>query len=178
MPGRKVYSRIRFSNREVALLQISDLNTLLQWEKKDASGGIHDKDALYTWSSRLYGKFDGTAISVLVQHLNFNCQTASENGVTVILRGFAEYCDWRLPSVAELNSLVDLSAPGCGGGSPCIDGAFNNGADSFTQLANYWSSSSTYNSSAPAWFVHFPSGVAGYANKTLSLYVRAVRGGR
>lgn len=178
MPGRKIYSRIRFSNREVALLQISDLNTLLQWEKKDASGGIHDKDALYTWSSRLYGEFDGTAISVLVQHLNFNCQTASENGVTVILRGFAGYCDWRLPSVAELNSLVDLSAPGCGGGSPCIDGAFNNGADSFTQLANYWSSSSTYNSAAPAWFVHFPSGVAGYANKTLSLYVRAVRGGR
>jgi len=157
---------------------VSDLDTLLQWEKKDDNGGIHDKDALYTWSSRLNGEFDGTAISVLVQHLSFNCQTASGNGATVILRGFAGYCDWRLPSVAELKSLVDLSAPGCGGGSPCIDGVFNNGTDGFTQPANYWSSSSTFNSALPAWFVHFASGVAGYTNKTLPLYARAVRGGR
>ncbi|MBI3246546.1 MAG: DUF1566 domain-containing protein [Deltaproteobacteria bacterium] len=157
---------------------ISDLDTLLQWEKKDASGGIHDQDALYTWSSRQRGSFDGTAITVLVQGLNFNCQTALSTDGTIIKRGFVDQCDWRLPSVVELATLVDLNAPGCGSGSPCIDAVFNNGTDSFTQPAAYWSSSSHATSSLPAWLVNFNSGVGGFANKVVPLYVRVVRGGR
>lgn len=160
---------------------ISDLDTLLQWEKKDDSGGIHDKDTLYTWSSRQRGEFDGTAITVLVQGLNFNCQTALSTDGSIIKRGFADQCDWRLPSVMELATLVDLNAPGCGiepPSLPCIDAVFNNGTDSFAQPAGYWSSSSHATSSLPAWFINFNSGVGGFANKVLSLYVRVVRGGR
>jgi Protein of unknown function (DUF1566) len=157
---------------------ISDLNTLLQWEKKDASGGIHDNNVLYTWSSRQRGPFDGTAITVLVQGLNFNCQTALSTDGTIIKRGFAGHCDWRLPSVLELATLVDLTAPGCGSGSPCTDAVFNNGTDSFTQPAAYWSSSSHATNSLPAWLTNFNSGVGGFAAKELPLYVRVVRGGR
>jgi hypothetical protein len=87
----------------------------------------------------------------------------------------ANHCDWRIPTVAELQTIVELSASGCGSGSPCIDPAFGP-----TQAAFYWSSSSFGAAGLSAWWVYFPNGIAGLQPKMvpLNIYARAVRGGR
>jgi len=86
--------------------------------------------------------------------------------------GLGGHSDWRLPTLAELQTIVDLTAPGCGAGSPCIDPAF--GA---TVPIAYWSSATLAGSPSHAWDVVFFSGSSANLNKTINLYVRAVRGG-
>ena len=48
---------------------VFDLNTGLVWEKKDDSGGIHDKDNGYTWSTGT-DDMDGTIMSTFLATLN------------------------------------------------------------------------------------------------------------
>ena len=85
---------------------------------------------------------------------------------------FANHCDWRIPTVVELKSI--LLGPYPCGTSPCIDPTFGP-----TQASSYWSSSSL---AAPgyAWYVYFNDGNVGSSDffKDLALYARAVRGGR
>lgn len=72
---------------------------------------------------------------------------------------FAHHCDWRIPNVKELQSIVDY-----GNGNPAVDAAFNTNCTapctvttcSRTQYsAPYWSSTTTAGGSATAWFVYF-----------------------
>lgn len=129
---------------------ISDFTTCLMWEKKEDSGGIHDKDNLYSWSvcdQWPYCEPSGTAFTGLLATLN--------EGTC-----FAGHCDWRLPKSAgrpdwgdafgptgqpaELESIVATPypaflaatydpvteiqsvAPGECNSSPCVDPVFNN----------------------------------------------------
>ena len=48
---------------------ITDLNTGLMWEKKDDSGGVHDKDNTYTWSTGT-NNMDGTIVTTFLDTLN------------------------------------------------------------------------------------------------------------
>ena len=80
---------------------------------------------------------------------------------------FAGHCDWRLPTVSELESIVD-----CSHGAPCVAGIFGP-----TQPNSYWSSSSLANTPNCAWLVLFYDGYSYYDFKTTNFYVRAVRGG-
>ena len=81
---------------------------------------------------------------------------------------------WRLPTLQELESLVDPSR---------INPALPNGHPfSNVQSSVYWSST-TYaamtTSPGYAWLVHFHNGDVGYGNKGNSgMYVRCVRGGQ
>jgi len=69
---------------------ITDDNTGLMWEKKDDSGGIHDKDNTYTWCvdanppdgvcDNGTNEMDGTIVTTFLPTLN---------------AGFAGYTDWR-----------------------------------------------------------------------------------
>ncbi len=78
------------------------------------------------------------------------------------------YSDWRLPSKKELMSIVDYSIY-----SPAIDTTYFPG----TNASLYWSS--TPYSSFSRWFVYFGYGRVGYGyGKSLSGYVRCVRGGQ
>src|SRR5689334_20657511 len=86
------------------------------------------------------------------------------NGVT---GGFAGHCDWRLPTVVELQTIFD-----CRAGNPCIDAPFGP-----TASGAYWSSTD-HSSSGPSltWVVDFSDGSVGvYPADTGTAYVRAVR---
>jgi len=76
------------------------------------------------------------------------------------------HSDWRLPSMDELQTLIDLSRH-----HPAIDPMF------FCRSGNYWSSSSVAGYTEAAWFADFSYGYLDWLTKPLTYYVRCVRGG-
>lgn len=136
---------------------VTDNLTGLQWEKKTDDNSVHDKDNTYTWSSG-DTQASGPAFTTFLSALNApSC--------------FAGQCDWRLPTLAELQSIV----PGgftCAT-SPCIDPVFGP-----TTAGEYWSATSRADDLPHAMTVNFNGGGLGFALKNFfSLSVRAVRGG-
>jgi hypothetical protein len=158
---------------------VTDNLTALVWEKKASwddvavnctSAGVcpdpHDADNTYTWAN---------ATSILVAQLN----TAA----------FAGHTDWRLPTLAELQSLIDYAAPA----APVVDVAFDNNCvvgSSCTNITNptcscsvwgggvkgsYWSSTDYAPVPSFAWPVLFHNGTITAAAKTTSYWARAVR---
>ena len=141
---------------------ITDNQTGLTWEKLVDDDSVHDQDNIYTWA-QAFAK---------VQELN----TAP---------CFAGHCDWRVPNVNELHSLIDYGstglpvgavfnmncAPACTAMTPC----------SCTPLGAYWSSTTyTTNGDATgenAWEVLFDLGYVVIDVKNSAVFVRAVRGG-
>jgi len=156
---------------------ITDNNTGLMWEKKDQKdGGIHNMNDTYTWgmTSEPY-TMNGTMVTEFLAGLNrAPC--------------FAGHCDWRIPNVKELQSIVDYEIPYPG---PTVNAAFNtncvagctvNGSGgpmcSCTGSDFYWSCTTYRVNPSYAWVVGFGNGfVYTRGNKSDSDYVRAVRGG-
>ena len=87
---------------------ITDNVTKLMWEKKDDAGGIHDQDNTYTWGEAAAPfTMNGTMVMEFLSALNTPpC--------------FAGHCDWRIPNVRELQSLVDYEAT-----EPAVFSGFN-----------------------------------------------------
>ena len=101
------------------------------------------------------------------------------------LSGYASRCDWRLPTIDELKTLIfcssgkpktwnDTGGP-CKGdySSPVIDQA----AFPTTAKSGFWSASPNAHNSYSAWNVYFSNGYVSYYNKSGQKYVRLVRGG-
>src|SRR5262249_2529850 len=136
-----------------------DNSTGLMWELKDTScgaGDVHCVNNTYTWSGASFGSTniqDGTLFTVFLATLNDDVDSGSVNAC------FANHCDWRIPRQAELVTIVEPSAAGCGGGSPCIDPAFDSTGYS-TQVSLYWSSSSYSPYAGYAWKIFFGDGSA------------------
>jgi hypothetical protein len=154
---------------------ITDNNTGLMWEKKDDSGGIHGQDNGYTWGiTHTPYTMNGTMVTEFLATLNTEpC--------------FASHCDWRIPNVKELQSIVDYEIPYPG---PTVNAAFHNVAGcpgctdvrlascSCTYAWDYWSSTTYRSVPFYAWHVDFGFGtVSGLGLKFYDQYVRAVRGG-
>ena len=88
---------------------ISDRLTGLMWAKQYDDASVFDKDYVYSWGSaeRPY-LADGTVFTVYLATLNGAFGSC-----------FAGYCDWRLPTYAELLGLRDEDEVG-----PKIDNLF------------------------------------------------------
>jgi hypothetical protein len=155
---------------------IWDPKTGLQWEMKTGDDGLedlsdpHDVDNQYSWSTGT-DEPDGTAFTDFLAKLNDPTfgEAATSNDLTGC---FAGRCDWRLPSIRELKTILDCSLP-----EPCLDTAvFGPSASSL-----YWSASTRDGLASNAWITICESSVCGTdgvnSSKTDEKYVRAVRAG-
>jgi hypothetical protein len=185
---------------------ISDENTDLMWEKKDqATGGLHNWNNTYPWQGTCSNNSKTLCGTDADCSSGGRCVAAA--GKLTIFQWVAElntrpcfagHCDWRIPNVKELQSIVDyetyLPPVAAAFNNNCTSGCTVDGADhtrecSCTQPAGssqgyYWSSSSYAPSplvkppgSVLAWGVIFGDGDVLSAGKTDNDYVRAVRCG-
>jgi hypothetical protein len=165
-------------------LTVTDNQTGLMWEKKFDSSvpiicslgdpscppDLHHRasDNNYTWTAASpFTDPTGTLYSDFLQNLN---GLDSNGGASC----FAGHCDWRIPSVGELRSILPALFPACA--TPCKPDPTVFGP---TGAGTYWSSSSSAGSVNRVWVVNFFIGDAETVDKQLQgLYARAVRAGR
>jgi Protein of unknown function (DUF1566)/Collagen triple helix repeat (20 copies) len=148
---------------------LTDNQTGLMWELKSVAGtgDVHDVNNSYTWSST-GSAADGTLYTTFLSTLNADAST--DGGSTC----FANHCDWRVPNISELRSIVETSASNCGSGGVCIDPAFGP-----TQVAaGYWSSTTGPYYSYVAWTTGFGFALSSGYEKPYPLPARAVRSAR
>ncbi len=152
---------------------VTDYDTGLQWEKKNSPDGIayppnpHDIDNVYEFSLAGPSLADGSAFTDFLGRLNgstdnpFDIQPCVYDTFTeTVSGGFAGRCDWRLPTMAELEGLF--------------------GGQGFLGLRNdgtYLASSSQTTDLGRVWYADYGNGVLGTVSKTTAQSVVAVRGG-
>ncbi|HYD47008.1 MAG TPA: DUF1566 domain-containing protein [Terriglobales bacterium] len=135
----------------------TDTNTGLTWEKISDDGSIHDQNNGYTWSDA------------------FNVKIAALNTMPC----FANHCDWRLPNLNELRSLLDLGSnnpalrPQLGSG--CTLGC-NGISCSCSPPTPFWSSTTRDGAIGNKWFINFLHGHTTFSSDGINRAVRAVRG--
>ncbi|MFA9461037.1 DUF1566 domain-containing protein [Thiohalorhabdus sp. Cl-TMA] len=149
---------------------VRDNVTGLMWEGKTDDGGLRDKDHTYTWYSPdgdtnggSAGTQDGGTCAG-----GIDCDTESYVA-EVNNAALCGHSDWRMPTPAELASIVDNSTIG-----PAVD----TGYFPHTAASNYWSASPYAGNSSYAWDVYFFSGLVGNNFKGDANGVRLVRGGQ
>ena len=150
---------------------VQDNVTGLIWEVKNNQDGVkdygnpRDADNTYTWydpNPATNGGYagadgDGTDTADFINALNS--------------AHFGGYSDWRLPTIKELDSIVDYNVPYPG---PCINTAYFPN----TAASEYWSSNTIPYNTRYAWVMLLNFRGGSLHDKNLSLYVRAVRGGQ
>ena len=167
---------------------MTDCTTGLMWEQKTGSDGSvsglscpgnsatdpHNVNNCYTWSGPSYGTTyiaDGKLYTQFLAALNSDVVAYPLGSAPTGC--FAQHCDWRIPQISELRSILTAEYPNCTS-APCIDPAFEP-----TGPSDYWSSSSTASDPIHGWFVDLRIGsVEPRGEKYLAGYARAVRGGR
>lgn len=167
---------------------VTDTQTRLMWEKKTGTvGGSRDfndpenVNNSYTWCIGTFYALeldviictnsssppDGTAFTDFLPRVNGTLCSGSS------CPALGGHSDWRLPTSAELQTIIDGSASGCGWGclpGPCVDPTFGP-----TQSNFYWSSTTYQVVPNAAWGVI--CGIVEADCKSYNGYVRAVRSG-
>jgi hypothetical protein len=156
---------------------VTDHRTGLQWEKKQNLAGVtnaadpHDADNLYAWTAGGGDNTlpDGPAFTDFLVALNGR----SADGTTLI-GCFAGHCDWRLPTVVELQTI--LLAPYVCSTLPCIAPVFGPTIAESNSMG-YWSTTVMDEAPGNAWYVAFFGGLLAGDGMLDENAVRAVRGG-
>jgi hypothetical protein len=173
----------------------TDYDTGLQWEQKENPDPFlnpadpHHANYEYSWCAgpfplgnctNLSNPPDGTAFTDFLGTLN----NGTSSDKVAISGCFAGHCDWRLPSIVELEGIVDLNAPGCSTlpiTGPCIDQTVFgptvlSTAPDGHPVVPYWSATSEAgDQSSEVWVVDFSNGVVFDDFKLFYNLVRAVR---
>lgn len=169
---------------------VTDKETCLLWEKKTGVVGPpfaicssplsttvctdpHDVNNEYNWSANQTAP-DGGAFTDFLDRVNGKlCATSACPG------GLGGHSDWRLPTLAELQTIVDVSATGCETGNSCSTPVLGPSTPWY-----YWSSSHSGVATANgptnwpgAWSVRLVDGTWAFQTTNSLLFVRAVRGG-
>lgn len=157
---------------------LTDNQSGLMWEMQTSAcgGEVTCYSNTYIWSST--GTLaDGTLFTNFLAGLNGGDYYSSSVDQIVNNTGagvcFANHCDWRIPTIAELQTIFDTALSACGYSLPCIDPAFGP-----TQANNYWSTSTLASNPNAAWNVPFYANISNYNAKFAANAARAVRAAR
>lgn len=159
---------------------VTDNQLGLMWEKKlvstdvactnpsQASRNVRCQQNIYNWSAPSSTDPTGTLYTDFLDTLN-DLKLPNDGTATTC---FAGYCDWRIPTIGELRSILSAPNPNCST-SPCISATFGP-----TQASWYWSSSPETGFPGIAWLVTFINGFVDTNGTSNDFYARAVRRGR
>lgn len=149
---------------------IQDNVTGLMWEGKTAAAGLRAATNSYTWLNSDTATNGGAAGTV--NGGTCSGSTACDTQTYAAAVNAAKVCgfsDWRLPTVAELTTLVD---------SGVASGAAADAAIANQRAASYWTATpkASLGDTTGAWIVDFATGAVGYTAKGTPAAVRLVRG--
>ena len=136
----------------------------LVWEVKSEEEGVQYSLNTYTWFDGESGRDNGTFSKNC--YWGKHCNTLSFNA-DVNKANLCGYSDWRLPSLNELNTIVDYYGES--------DTLINTDFFPNTQKNTYWTSDSVTNSPKLAFEVPFFYGGSKAREKTIDTFVRLVR---
>ena len=145
---------------------VTDSKTALMWEKKTTAcaGEITCVNDTYIWSSDNTVDPQGSLFEIFLAGMN-----GQQNIVGGSYTCFSGYCDWRIPTINELRSLVSVGFPNCTS-APCIDPMFGP-----TQAFFYWSSTPLAAGGDRVMEVDFAQGTAEEHIVSAARAARAVR---
>lgn len=158
---------------------VRDNVTGLIWEVKTADGSLRDQKWTYTWYDSNLATNGGSAGTVSG---STNCKTTgrcdTEKYVAdVNATRLCGYTDWRMPTLKELESLVDYGQNAPSPPASAIDFTYFPN----TSTSDFWSASALADYSGGAWGIYFGDGCTACGNvvvKSGGARVRLVRAGQ
>jgi len=139
------------------------------WEVKTNTTGLHNTSNTYTWydtNPATNGGANGTINGGSCT--GSSCDTQGFKAA-VNQASLCGYNDWRVPTVSELQGIVNYNRS-----SPAIDTTFFPN----TRNSSFWSASPRTNFTNNAWTVSFSNGSVGVNVRSILQGVRLVRGGQ